>query len=77
MYNSPDGGFQSREGRKAMFWTIVLIIAGVILLVLIISFIYLMKISRKEGPEVHDEKYWADRRKEIERNIAEHNQHFR
>jgi len=60
-----------------MFWTIVLIIGGVILLVMIISFIYLMKISRKEGPEVHDEKYWEDRRREIEQNIADHNQHNR
>lgn len=43
-----------------MVWKILLIVGAVILLIVIISFIYMLKVSTKEGPAGQEER----RRKE-------------
>lgn len=57
--------------RRAMVWKIVLIIGGSIFLLILIGFIYLMIISKKDGPEAagvdprkYDPKYKNPRKKD-------------
>ena len=54
-----------------MAWKIILIIVGIILLIILIGFIYLMIISKKDGPEAagvdprkYDPKYKSPRKKD-------------
>ena len=48
-----------------MFWKILLIVGIVIVVLGLITFIYLMIISKKEGPEMKDEMM-KERERELE-----------